>query len=139
MSISQKKNGGAEIKLAIAYTLENMPIEIKPDELIVGISTMSSCALGNEIPEYALPEEEEEVFARSSFTVKSVWGHYPPRYETLLEKGLSGIREHIYQKLSEESDKQTPNLETLSLYRAMLISIKGVKTLSERYATLALK
>ena len=125
--------------LAIAYTLENMPIEIKPDELIVGISTMSSCALGNEIPEYALPEEEEEVFARSSFTVKSVWGHYPPRYETLLEKGLSGIREHIYQKLSEESDKQTPNLETLSLYRAMLISIKGVKTLSERYATLALK
>ena len=45
--------------VATAYVCKNMPIEIKPDELIVGICTMASIGFGKEFPDYALPEEKE--------------------------------------------------------------------------------
>ena len=42
--------------LGIEYVMRNMPAEIKPDELIVGIATMAATGLGYEFPYYSLPE-----------------------------------------------------------------------------------
>ena len=38
------------------YVMRNMRIEIKPDELIVGIANMNSVGFGRVFPDYALPQ-----------------------------------------------------------------------------------
>lgn len=121
--------------LGVEHTMRYMPVEIKPDELIVGIATMAATGLGHEFPEYALPEEKEEAL-KSSFTVKSVWGHHPANYETVLRKGCAGIRRDIEEKVREECRKETPDQGKLDLYRAMEISLNAVKTLADRYVRL---
>lgn len=124
--------------VATAYVCKNMPIEIKPDELIVGICTMASIGFGKEFPDYALPEEKENAL-ESCFTTKAPWGHHPPDYAMLLNKGLRGIEQDIYAKTEEELGKDMPDAEKLDFYRAMLITLDGVQDLAERYAELAVK
>lgn len=124
--------------VATAYVCKNMPIEIKPDELIVGICTMASIGFGKEFPDYALPEEKENAL-ESCFTTKAPWGHHPPDYAMLLNKGLRGIEQDIYAKTEEELGKDAPDAEKLDFYRAMLITLDGVQDLAERYAELAVK
>jgi pyruvate-formate lyase len=124
--------------LATRYTFINMPVEIKPDELIVGIINMGSIGFGRVFPEYALPQEKETA-AQSSFTTKSVWGHHPPQYDKVLSIGLSGIKKEINEKIFEESSKDEPDNEKLNLYRAMIISLNGLQDLANRYSELVLK
>lgn len=123
--------------LGIEYVMRNMPAEIKPDELIVGIATMAATGLGYEFPDYALPEEKEEAL-RSCYTFKSVWGHHPGDYEKLLRVGVKGLREEIYAKLREEAAKPGCDAGKIDYYRAMLISINSLNDLSYRYAQLTL-
>ncbi len=124
--------------LAIKHTFANMPAEIKPDELIVGIVNMGSIGFGREFPDYALPKEKQKA-AESSFTTKSVWGHHPPQYDKVLAIGLSGIKKEINENIFKESSKDKPDEEKLNLYRAMIISLNGLQELASRYAELALK
>lgn len=124
--------------VATAYVCQNMPIEIKPDELIVGIAAMASIGFGKEFPDYALPEEKEQAL-ESCFTTKAPWGHHPPDYAMLLEKGLKGIEADIYGKMDEELSNDVPDAEKMEFYRAMLITLDGVHNLAERYADLAVK
>ena len=42
--------------LAVLHVARNMPIEVKDDELIVGVPTMASVGFGKCFPSYALPE-----------------------------------------------------------------------------------
>ena len=124
--------------VATAFVCENMPIEVKPDELIVGIAAMASIGFGKEFPEYAFPEEIEEA-SLSCFYTKAPWGHHPPDYGMLLQKGIRGIESDIYDKIDEETLKDEPNQEKLEFYRAMLITLDGVVHLAERYAELTMK
>lgn len=124
--------------VATAHVCKNMPIEIKPDELIVGICTMASIGFGKEFPDYALPEEKANALD-SCFTTKAPWGHHPPDYGMLLCKGLRGIEQDIAEKLEGEAKKKEPDAEKLDFYRAMLITLDGVHDLAERYAALAVK
>lgn len=122
--------------LGIEHVMRHMPVEIKPDELIVGICTMASTGLGYEFPDYALPEEKEEAL-KSCYTYKSVWGHHPGDYAKVLKLGLRGIRREIYGKLWEETKKEAADCEKINLYRAMIISLNSVQELAFRYAQLA--
>lgn len=115
--------------LACKFVLENMPAELKPDELITGIARMCQIGFGHTFPQYALPEEIAEA-AKYNLSPLSVWGHQPPDYERVLKEGLVGIRARIehYKALAENQTEEKQNL-----YRAMLISLEGMKNLALRY------
>lgn len=74
--------------LAIRHVAAHMPIELKPDELIVGVPTMASVGFGKCFPEYALPDELEEA-ARWGFTPKI--GIWPPSTE-LRNRSAKGVQ-----------------------------------------------
>lgn len=122
--------------LAIKHMAEHMHIEIKPDELIVGIPTMASVGFGKCFPEYALPEELEEG-ARWGFTPKSVFGHRLLNYETVVQKGLCGVREDVMRKLSELTVDEKFEEKT-TFYRSVLISLDALRILAQRYTDLLL-
>jgi len=123
--------------LAFKKVLSEMPIEIKPDELIVGIIRMGSIGRGMPFPEYATEEEKKEA-AKKKTSPYSVWGHYTPGYPSLLKKGLRGIREEANAKL-RELPQENDNEKKQNFYRAVIICCDGLKTLAQRYANLALK
>lgn len=123
--------------LGIQYVMRNMPVEVKEDELIIGICTMASTGLGYEFPDYALPQEKEEAL-KSCYTYKSVWGHHPGDYSKVLRLGLKGIREEIHREIAKEVSKDMPEQEKLNLYRAMIISLNSVQELASRYSQLAI-
>lgn len=122
---------------ACEYVLCNMPIAIKPDELIVGMPTMSCCGFGRLFPEYATSEEKAAA-AQKGLSIKSVWGHHPPNWEKGIRLGLRGLREEIVRNQKAEEAKETADIEKLELYRSMLIGIEAIRKLSLRYRDLAL-
>lgn len=124
--------------LAVLHVAKNMPIDVKEDELIVGIPTMASVGFGKCFPSYALPEEKNEA-ALSSYTEKSVFGHHPANYEKLLTLGLKGIREEIYASLQQKESLQETDTEMYEFYKSTLISLDAVGELARRYAALLLE
>lgn len=124
--------------LAVLHVARNMPIEVKDDELIVGVPTMASVGFGKCFPSYALPEEKEEA-AQSSYTEKSVFGHHPANYEKLLTLGLKGIRQEIYTSLKQKEDLRETDQEMYDFYRSVLISLDAVGELARRYAVLLME
>lgn len=74
--------------IAFKKVCQEMPIEIKKNELIVGIATMSSVGFGHTFPRYET-EEELNQFKKISLSRKSVWGHHMPYYPKVLENGYS--------------------------------------------------
>lgn len=122
--------------LAIKHVAENMPIEVKPDELIVGVPTMASVGFGKCFPEYALPEELAEG-ARWGFTPKSVFGHHLLNYETAVQQGLRGVRERVMAKLAALENDESFD-EKASFYRSVLISLDALRALADRYTDLLL-
>ena len=118
--------------LAVLHVARNMPIEVKDDELIVGVPTMASVGFGKCFPSYALPEEKEEA-AQSSYTEKSVFGHHPANYEKLLTLGLKGIRQEIYTSLKQKEDLRETDQEMYDFYRSVLISLDAVGELARPY------
>ena len=124
--------------MAIDHVLNNMPVEIKPDELVVGVANMAMIGFGHVFPEYALPEEKEEA-AKKSLNELSVWGHHPVRYDKLLSVGLSGVRQEVLGRIKEETSRAEPSQKKLDLYRAMIISLNAVRDLAHRYSQLTLE
>ncbi|WP_300763933.1 pyruvate formate lyase family protein [uncultured Oscillibacter sp.] len=122
--------------LAIKHVAEHMPLEIKPDELIVGTPTMASVGFGKCFPEYALPEELAEG-AKWGFTPKSVFGHHLLNYETVLRKGLRGVREDVMRKLAEWKGSGGDREKT-EFYRSILISLDALRALAVRYTDMLL-
>ena len=126
--------------LAIQHTLRNMPVKIKDHELIVGIPTMLSLALGKEFCEFALPEEVAEAKATSCVTVKQFGGIHPGNYEKLLQRGIKGLKADIYEAMDKEiRENAEPNQDKMELWRAMLISLDAVVDFAHRYSDLALR
>lgn len=119
--------------LAIQHVAQHMPIALKDDELIVGQPTMASVGFGKCFPQYTLPEEEAEA-ARYGFTPKSVFGHHLLNYETVLKKGICGIRAEVLKKMAELPTNELS--EKTAFYRAVLISMDALRLLSLRYVDL---
>ncbi|HPY36745.1 MAG TPA: pyruvate formate lyase family protein, partial [Clostridia bacterium] len=124
MSISLRK------ALAFEKVCLEMPLEIKPHELIVGLATMSSVGFGHTFPKYET-DEEAKYFAQFSLDRKSVWGHHMPYYKKLLEVGYSGILAEIGQKLKTEADPEVIDFLTSAAY-----TLKAATALSKRYEAL---
>jgi formate C-acetyltransferase len=123
--------------LAIKYVANNMPIALRDDELIVGVPTMASVGFGKCFPKYTLPEEDAAALERG-FTVKSTFGHHLINYETLLVKGVRGIRADILAKLSVVADDEYDKGKT-EFYEAMLLSVDALSDLAKRYMLLLVK
>lgn len=116
--------------LAVEHTLLNMPIDIKPDELIVGLANMGSIGAGRLFPHYAT-EEELEAASLDSFDEYSVWGHHPANYEKILTLGIEGILSEVEVCLQKELNEEQRNF-----YEAVKISLKAVDGLAKRYSNL---
>ena len=124
--------------LAMDYMYRNMPIELKDDELVVGICMMNSIGFGRVFVEYAL-EEEKAAAAKHCFSEKSVWGHHPPNYEKVINIGLDGVKKEIYERVARELEKEEQDEEALILWRSMIIALDGVVAMARRYSDLAFK
>ena len=123
--------------MATAHVLRNMPVEIKSDELIVGIAVMASVGFGMFFPKYTL-ESEDAAAEEFGLDVKCTWGH-PLDYPTLINKGVDAIKGEIYAKIAEEAECDDAKQEKIDFYRAMLIALDGLIDLADRYADLAMK
>jgi len=123
--------------LAFKCVLSEMPIEIKPDELIVGLIRIGRAARGLPFPEYETEEEKREA-AKNKTSRYSVWGHSLPGYPILLQKGYVGIREEANAKLSELA-QGVEDERKRSFYRAVIICCDGIRVLAQRYANLAVE
>lgn len=144
---------GERYAKSFAYLLENMTVEILPQELIVGISK-----------EIILDEEQEKVFAQAceqnnvratdlfSFDpLKMVeitdvgqrfapewlcsWGHVIPDYEKLLKVGYRGLELEVQERLTDET--LTPKQR--EFLHNTLIAVKAMQTFVLRYQELAEK
>lgn len=118
------------------YVMRNMRVEIKPDELIVGIANMNSVGFGRVFPDYALPSEKEAA-AQVYTTTASVQGHHPADYAKVLRIGIDGIKKEVMAALAKESAKESPDVKKIDFYRGMIISLNAVIDLSNRYVQLA--
>ncbi len=119
--------------LAIQKVCREMPIEIKDDELIVGIATMSSVGFGHTFPRYET-DEEAEAAAKVSLNRKSVWGHHNPYYPKILNRGLRGIAKEAVERKEKTGPADT---ETRNFYDAVQAALEAAAILSRRYADLA--
>ncbi|MBM3703122.1 MAG: pyruvate-formate lyase, partial [Actinobacteria bacterium] len=123
---------------AIEYVCKNLPVEIKPDELIVGNPNMAAVGFGYTFPQYA-NRHEKEAAAKKCLNESSVWGHTPVRYDKLLSLGLKGFRSEVIENLRQELFKPNPDAAKVTEYRAMIISLNAVREFANRYSELALK
>ena len=119
--------------LAIQKICREMPIDVKEDELIVGMCTMSSVGFGHTFPRYET-DEEAEAAAKVCLNRKSVWGHHNPYYPDILKKGLEGI----IAEAEAYRDKVDPaDTETRNWYDAVVLALQGAGILAKRYADLS--
>lgn len=124
--------------LSSKYIGENLPVKIKPDELIVGIPNMNSVGFGMVVPKYATPEEE--AFGKKyKLNEKSIWGHHPPHWERVLQIGFKGVLKHINEAITEQYEKDEPDYKSIAEYRGMIEGIEGVLIFARRYADEALR
>lgn len=125
------------LRKALAFDLvcKEMPIELKNQELIVGMTTMSSVAFGHTFPRYET-DEEAEYFAKFSLDRKSVWGHHLPYYPKVLQKGYNGIIADIDEALSRTAET---DVETRTFLEASKNTLQSAMLISSRYANLAVE
>lgn len=116
--------------LAFEKVCNEMPIDVKNQELIVGVATMSSVGFGHTFPRYETDEEAAE-FAKLSLDRKSVWGHHLPYYPKILQKGYTGIIADIDRALSETPDHDTEKRE---FYKASRYTLQAAMEVPRRYA-----
>ena len=120
------------------YIGEFLPVEIKPDELVVGIPNQNSVGWGSVIPVYYTREEGEQA-ARYELNECSVWGHHPPDWSMILKHGVVGVKRSILDKMAEQYALPKPDRMSLDNYKAMLISLDGLTAFAARYAAEALE
>ncbi|MGA2481222.1 MAG: pyruvate formate lyase family protein, partial [Spirochaetia bacterium] len=118
--------------LAVQKVCREMPIEVKDDELIVGICTMSSVGFGHTFPRYET-DAEAEAAASACLNRKSVWGHHNPYYHKVLAKGLTAI---IREAEALKAGVPAKDSATRDWYDAVILSLEGAGILARRYSDL---
>lgn len=112
--------------LAVQKVCREMPLEVKNDELVVGICTMSSVGFGHTFPRYET-NAEAEAAAKICLNRKSVWGHHNPGYPKILAKGIAAIIRE-----AEELKAKVPAADTATRdwYDAVVLSLQGAEILA---------
>jgi formate C-acetyltransferase len=118
--------------LAVRKVCREMPIEVKEDELVVGVCTMSSVGFGHTFPRYET-EAEAEAAARVCLNRKSVWGHHNPHYPKVLAQGIAAI---IQEARRLASGLPAAEQDRRDWYEAVVLSLEGAGILAGRYAEL---
>ncbi len=123
---------------ATARVLQEMPVEIGEDELLVGKTARGGIIVRTSLPEFATTAEKEKARAEG-FAIAGGLSHKTPDYPTLLARGLRGILTDIAGKKADIASR--PNspekTEKLLFMEAMEIECQAVIHLAQRYADLA--
>jgi formate C-acetyltransferase len=118
--------------LAVQKVCREMPIEVKDDELVVGVCTMSSVGFGHTFPRYET-DEEAAAAAKVCLNRKSVWGHHNPYYQKILARGIAAI---IQEARDLQARVPAGDAATRDWYEAVALSLQGAEILATRYAKL---
>lgn len=120
------------------YIGKHLPVTIKADELIVGNPNQNSVAWGTVMPLYFTKEEGEHA-QTYELNESSIWGHHPPQYDKVIDKGTAGIVADINAEIENEMRRAEPDHEKLDEWRAMVIALDGAAEFARRYAEEALR
>lgn len=120
------------------HICHNLPVIIKPDEVIVGCPNQNSVAWGSTIPKY-FDKDEQELAAKYELDECSIWGHHPPAFDKIIDCGVIGVKEEVEAALIAEMNQETPDTVSINEYRAMLIALDGVADYGRRYGDEALR
>ena len=117
---------------ALTQLLENAPIELRPNEYLVGSMYK---LLHTPLPEGTSPEQyqaavdELKAIGERDFGTNS--DHMAPDYNSLVQKGIGGLRDDAITSLSQERP-----LEERAFLESVIIALDGVTTYLQRYAQL---
>jgi choline trimethylamine-lyase len=123
---------------ATARVLQEMPVEIADDELLVGKTAHNGIIVRTALGEFATEAEKEKAGAEG-FTISGGLSHKTPDYPTLLAKGLRGILDEIAGKKAAIACRadSAEKAEKLLWMEAMEIECQAVIDLARRFADLA--
>jgi pyruvate formate-lyase/glycerol dehydratase family glycyl radical enzyme len=122
--------------LAFKKYLSEMPIEIYPKELIVGLTSQGTIGMGVAFIDYAT-EEEKEKAAEKGLSIKSIWGHSTPLYDRILEVGVKGMEELAQARLESLDKSEDSYQRKVNFLNAVVICYDGLEALIRRYAHLS--
>lgn len=88
------------------------------------------------MPQEALDSIEANVFT-CSYSMAKGTGHFLLNFEKVLKAGFEGIQKECEQHLKELDYANPEDFEKISVYKAVIIVCKAVKSFAERYARLA--
>ena len=145
---------------AFAHLLNNVPIEIYPDELIVGAHPKSTHeeytpreenqrlkeaneywtgkTIGDRVAPVLTPEEKAAIQARV-YTSSSKTGHMTPDFEKALKVGLKGIREEVSYEIENLKLSDPMRSKKAAFLRAAAITLDAACVFAQRYADEALR
>ncbi|MAF51928.1 MAG: hypothetical protein FI707_01720 [SAR202 cluster bacterium] len=123
---------------AFEKALQEMPIALEDDDLVVGNNVLDGVVVRTQLPGYATAEE----YDRASDEGASIFAHLAhktPHYSTLIDRGLASVLSDIDAKLAEIGARpaSTERDEKLALFWAMRIEVEAVIGLADRYVVLA--
>ena len=123
---------------AFAHVLDEMPIELAEDDLIVGKTARSGVIVRTALPDFATPAEKEQARAEG-YSITSGLSHKVPNYPEVIERGLDGVLADIAAKMQEIEARpdSSERAERLIFMQSLQIEIHAVLRLAERYAALA--
>ena len=119
--------------MATAYVLENMPVIIDEDELIVGKPDLSELS-EEDAQRLADYEKYMEMAAPNYFGRVD---HCALDFEKLLRVGVKGLIEEIENYRSSLSYHEMEDVRKNEFYEACLVELKAITTLQKKYAQAA--
>ena len=141
---------------AFAHLLNNVPIIIYPDELIVGAHPKGTPSAEEyprlkEVHEYwagktigdrvapVLTQEEKKAIQASVYTSSSKTGHMTPDFEKALKVGLKGIREEVDYEIENLKLSDPMRSKKSAFLQASVITLDAACVFAQRYADEALR
>lgn len=125
---------------AFEKVLQEMPIVIEADDLIVGNCVQDGAIVRTKMPEYATVQEREQARAQGA-SIGPGLSHKTPYYYDVMDKGLLAILEDVEAKQADIAQRlPSPERdEKIALFEAIAIECRAVMALANRYADLAIE
>lgn len=138
LAVTARRPAAIRLALALDNVLRNMPVEIQPDELIVGLHPLAEppqnppgwVELMPDQDPLRLPGERAALQA-GVFSSGNKRDHLTPNFPRLLAEGLDGVLGRVEQDWPDATEPQRIERE------AMAITLRAASAFIERYARLA--
>lgn len=135
---TEERPAAVRLALALENVLRNMPVEIQPGELVVGLHPLAplpeeppkSVSLMPDQDPLRLPEERAALEA-AVFSSGNKRDHLTADFPRLLAEGLDGVLGRVERHWPNETQAQRVERE------AMAVSLRAASAFIERYARLA--